>query len=139
VSAWCTSAQILEQLPDLDTYTDGATDEAAYVARKIAEASDEAKSYLGRYQHFFAAWDAAAPDAVRNAVLAIAIQRITMRRARLMDDPDASPYERDYQRAIAWLRDVSAGKAELAVDWPNREERGGHVAVIAGGSRKAAF
>lgn len=139
MSAWCTATQILEQLPERDTYTSGAADPAAYLARKIEEATDEAKSYLGRYCSFFATWDTAAPDAVRNAVLAIAIYRVTMRRARLRDDPDASPYQRDYERAVAWLRDVSAGKAELTVDWPNREERGGHVAVIAGASRKTQF
>ena len=139
MSSWCTEEQLREQLPDLDTYASGATDETAYIARKIAEATDEAKSYLGRYLSFFDAWDAAAPDAVRNAVLAIAIQRIVMRRARLADDPDATPYERDYQRALSWLRDVSAGRAALAVDWPNREERGGHVAYVAGSKRRASF
>jgi len=139
MSTWCTEGQLREQLPDIDALTEGAPNVADYVTRKIQEATDEAKSYLGRYYDFFTTWDSACPDAVRNAVLAIAIQRIAMRRARLMDDPDASPYERDYQRAIAWLRDVSSGKAELAVDWPNRDERGGHVAVIAGGSRKASF
>lgn len=139
MSAWCTEQQLREQLPDLDALASGAPDETAYIARKIAEATDEVKSYLGRYLDFFDAWDSAAPDAVRNAVLTIAVQKVTMRRARLMEDPDASPYERDYQRAIAWLRDVASGRAELAVDWPNREERGGHVAYVAGAKRKAAF
>lgn len=139
MSAWCTEAHITEQLPDLKSYIDGAADETAYVARKIAEATDEVKSYLQRYYDFFTTWDGAAPDAVRDAVVTCAIKRLIMRRARLMDDPDNSPFERDYQRVIAWLRDLAAGKAALDVDWPNRDERGGHVAVIAGATRQAAF
>jgi len=135
MAAWCEEADILKQLPDLATYTSGAA--AGYVADKIAEATGSVRSYLSRYRDLFETWTV--PEEVRQAVVVFAIHAITLRRARLMEDPDATPFERDYKDKVAWLKDVSRGVCELEVDWPNRREQGGHTAVIAGAHRKASL
>lgn len=135
MAAWCTDADITKQLPDVATYTSGATTD--YVADKIAEATGAVRSYLSRYRDLFETWTV--PEEVKQAVVVFTIHAITLRRARLMEDPDATPFERDYKDKVAWLEKVAKGLCELEVDWPNRIEQGGHTAVIAGAERKASF
>jgi phage gp36-like protein len=99
-------------------------------------ATDFAASYLMRYRDFFTAWESAPPDAVAKAVATIAVKDLAQASGNLAPgDLEESPWEREYKRALSWLRDVSSGAAELCVDWPGSQEPSGHRAYIS--TRKA--
>jgi phage gp36-like protein len=141
-TAWCTDAEIQEQLPDWEQFLKDVPNQSGYLTRKIEEASEEARGYLGRYHQFFDEWTATTvPAKIRGCVVDIGIHNVASRRTKLMPvDIEKTLWERNYERAIAYLRDVSSGKVELDVDWPNTiGDTGGHRAVIAGANRKSEF
>ncbi len=97
----------------------------------IADATGLAASYLGRYREFFTAWESNAPSEIKAAVAAIAVKGIAKASGHLApQDLEESPWEREFRRVMAWLRDVAQGVAELNVDWPGVQETMGHRASM---------
>jgi len=126
-----------DQLPNTDDFLTGVTDADAYLTRKLENATDEAKSYLMRYHFFFGGWTATTvPAKLRDAIGTIAVHYITSRNTKLaLTTQEKTTWERNYDRAIAWLKDVQAGKAELDVVWPMASDStSGHRAVVGGPS-----
>lgn len=100
-----------------DPSGDGAVDEAA-LTRTLVEASAEIDTYLaGRY----ALPMATVPEVLVNKACVIA--------RYLLDGQNGDDIVRNrYRDAIAWLKDVGAGKASLGLD-------GSHAAqTVAGGA-----
>jgi phage gp36-like protein len=76
-------------------------------------------------------WQSNAPEAVVRAVAAIACHDIAAASGNLApQDLEDSPWQRGYDDAIKWLREVGSGSAELNVDWPNVQESSGHRACM---------
>ena len=122
-----------DQLPNTDDFLGGIADKDAYLTQKLKDATDEAASYLMRYKFFFAGWTAGTvPAKVRAVVTTIAVFYITSRLTKLAATTEQkTTWERNYDRAIAWLKDVQAGKAELDVVWPMAADAtSGHRAVV---------
>ena len=127
---WCAEADLNTQMASYSVWLARVSGKTA--ADFIEPATDFAASYLGRYRDFFTAWDsAAAPDAVKRAVAAIALKDLAGASGNLAPaDLEESPWEREYKRQLQWLRDVAAGTCELYVDWPGSEEPSGHRAYV---------
>ncbi len=132
---WAAQADIEHQLPNVADFCSDLADGNAYIAEKITQASDRARSYLNTYHYFFASWVATTvPTAVKSAVVAIAVHLITSRKTKLAANAlEKTTWERDFDDAIAWLKDVANGKATLDVEWPlATDATSGHRAVVAG-------
>jgi phage gp36-like protein len=137
--AWATVGDIQDdQLPDAADFLAGVSDQDAYLTTKIENATDEAKSYLMRYHHFFSGWTATTvPRKLRDAVVTIAVHYVTSRNTKLaLTTQEKTTWERNYDRAIAWLKDLQAGRADLDVEWPMATDAtSGHRASF-GGTRR---
>lgn len=135
-AAWAKVTDIRDdQLPNTDDFLKGVTDADAYLSQKISDASDEAGTYLMKYKFFFPGWTAdTVPAKVRAVVATIAVFYVTSRVAKLAPTMEQkTTWERNYDRAIAWLKDVQGGKAELDVVWPAASDAtSGHRAVVGG-------
>ena len=136
--AWAVVADIRDdQLPSADDFLGGIGDKDAYLTMKIENATDEAKSYLARYRFFFAGWTYnTVPRKLRDAVVTIAVHYITSRNTKLaLTTQEKTTWERNYDRVLAWLKDLQKGNAELDVVWPMANDAtSGHRAVVGGPS-----
>jgi len=114
--AYCTQSDILESLDQttLIQLTDDAGTEgidASAVARAIADADAEIDGYCGsRYSVPFAT----VPDIIRKFSVAIAVKNLFSRRRGAPDNR-----RKDYDDAIAFLKDVAKGVASLGVNDPD--------------------
>ena len=130
--AYSTQADILEQLDNttLIQLTDDAgagTVDADVVTRAIADADAEIDGYCGkRYDVPFST----VPAIIRKFSVAIAIKNLFARRRGA---PDAR--RQDYEDAIAFLRDVSNGKATLGEDDPADTPQSSHTPEIESADR----
>lgn len=108
MSAYVTKAEIERAIGEktlrviADDDKDGSAD-TDVVTGAILEASSIADSYLQDYLPL-----EAPTDALKSAVIAIAVQKIRLPRDRTTEDS-----RRAYDAAIQWLRDVAGGKAAL--------------------------
>lgn len=93
---------------------DGVVD-SSVVSAAIAAASSLADSYLTKWLPI-----TVVPDALRDAVVAIAVQKL-----RLPRDMSTEDSRRAYDAAMAWLRDVSKGTASLGLPVPADPEADG--------------
>lgn len=112
--AYCERADIEARLPEAvllrftDLDQDGVED-AGVVTRAIAAASGICDSYLAvRY----ATPIDAPPDALRSACVALTIWKLAVGRGIDLETADKA-LDIERKDALAWLRDVGAGKAAL--------------------------
>ncbi len=136
--AWATVGDIKDdQLPNAADFLGGITDHDAYLTQKIEEATDEAKSYLMRFHHFFASWTATTvPRKLRAAIVTVAIHYVTSRITKVaLTTQEKTTWERNYDRVISWLKDLQKGAADLDVEWPMAsDDTSGHRMVVGGPS-----
>jgi len=120
--AYCTQADLLEQIPESDlidlTDDDGAgiVDTSA-VTRAIADADAEIDAYCKvRYEVPFSG----VPVMVRKCSVDIAAYNLFARRGMVPDDR-----KERYDSAVRFLREVSKGLASLGGDAPAADDDGG--------------
>lgn len=96
-----------------DRDVDGVVDTDA-VDRAIASATSQVDSYLGPWLPL-----PSVPPMVQEATIAIAVHRLRVHRDATTEDS-----RRAYDGVVAWLRDVSSGKASIGLPTPPSEGPG---------------
>jgi phage gp36-like protein len=130
--AYCTQDDILEQLDQttLIQLTDDAGNngiDSSVVARAIADADAEIDGYCGaRYSVPFSV----VPAIIRKFSVAIAIKNLFSRRRGAPD-----PRRKDYEDAIAFLKDISKGTASLGQNDPDGSPAASNAPDIDGPDR----
>lgn len=120
--AYCTEADIIARMPDEfleqltdDTDADSEDTKTARITAAIADADSDIDSYIGTKYNVPLADDDVSQN-IKNQSVRIAIYYLASRRSDALDEDSIIKINHD--KAIAWLKDVSSGKAILSAPPP---------------------
>jgi phage gp36-like protein len=132
--AYCTQADIVKLLPEGElaqlTAETGSTPDAAVVSEAIAKAGAEIDAYLAvRYVLPLET----TPNQVKHLAVDLAIYHLYSRRGMMLEIRG-----KNYDKAVAFLKDVAAGRAEI-IGATGAEIPGAEGQVVEVSSAKRVF